>query len=294
MSVLRYNREMESSMKKISVVMAIQNEEDVLEGCLKSIYKIADEIIIVDGQSTDKSVGLIKDFDKAKKVKILSVPNEANFHKMKQLAIGSATGKWIFQIDADERLSSELSEEILAIADNKTESDILGYWVKRMNFFMGRPLTKGGQYPDKTLRFYQNRHGYLPAKDIHEQAIISRKKLDSKSGRLIAPTSSEIIIEPSAQIGELKNNLNHYPYRSFEMYLNKWVRYNKLEAAHLQEKPSTLRYLLIKPLSWFLKTYLRHRGYVDGPEGFIFSLFSALRFIGIWIEWKNLQIKNTH
>jgi len=123
---------------------------------------------------------------------------------------------------------------------------------------------KGGQYPDYMLRFYRNGKGKLPQKDIHEQAIVEGK------------------------VGYLKSPLLHYPYVNFSHYLRKWNRYNKLLAVQIkaeQEKKNlpaklyyALMYLVVKPTYWFLLTFIRHKGFMDGWQGFVFSLFSALRF----------------
>lgn len=273
---------------KLSVVLALHNEADVISDCLKSVYDIADEIVVVDGQSTDKTIEKIKVLDVDKKTRIITVPNEKNFHLMKQVAIGAANGEWTFQIDADERLSLALKDEIKTIINKKyIVGDKLGYWVKRLNYFLGRPLRKGGQYPDKTLRFYRSGHGYLPAKDVHEQALITKEKMVlNKDGKFIA--DKEVLVdEASGLVATMENDLLHYPYRSFAMYLDKWKRYNKLEAGRMKSKPSIIGYLIIKPCWWFLKTYFRHLGYVDGFSGFVFSLFSAIRYWGIWWEYKN-------
>lgn len=245
--------------KSLSVVLATYNEEKNLSSCLDSIKDLADEIVIVDGSSSDKTVEIAKKYNAI--VKITS--NKPNFHINKQMAINLASKDWILQLDGDEHISPELKSEILKILEN-SELAYNGYWMPRKNWFLGRFLMKGGQYPDFTLRFYRNGKGKLPQKDVHEQAEVQGK------------------------VGYLKNALLHYPYKDFSHYLNKWNRYNILFAGQIKEEQKTknifqkflyaIEYLFIKPSHWFLTTYFRHKGFVDGWQGFTFSLFSALRF----------------
>lgn len=245
-------------MLKLSVVLATFNEEKNLPGCLDSVKNLADEIVIVDGTSSDKTVAIAKKYG----AKVTVTDNPSNFHINKQKAIDKAQGAWILQLDADERVSEELGKEIKEkLDDEKSEN---GYWMPRKNYFLGRFLMKGGQYPDYTVRLYKNGMGKLPQKDVHEQAVIEGK------------------------IGYLKHPLLHYPYENFSAYFGKWMRYNHLFAGQIQEEMKKknlilqiyfgLGYMFAKPAHWMLTAYGRHKGFMDGWQGFVFSLFSALRF----------------
>ncbi|MDP3758847.1 MAG: glycosyltransferase family 2 protein, partial [Candidatus Daviesbacteria bacterium] len=129
-------------MSKISVVLATYNEEANLENCLRSINELADEIVIVDGGSTDKTLDIAKRF----KARIIQTNNPQIFHINKNKAIDFAEGDWILQLDADEVVTENLAGEIKNAV--LAESDINGYWIPRKNFFLRKFLTKGGQYPD--------------------------------------------------------------------------------------------------------------------------------------------------
>ncbi|PIR78803.1 MAG: hypothetical protein COU26_04565, partial [Candidatus Levybacteria bacterium CG10_big_fil_rev_8_21_14_0_10_36_30] len=130
---------------------------------------------------------------------------------------------------------------------------------------------KGGQYPDYTIRLYKKGKGRLPQKDVHEQAEVEGK------------------------VGYLKNPLLHYPYKNFSFYIEKWNRYNILIATQIKKDMERknkferfifgIGYLIIKPTHWFLTTYIRHKGFVDLWQGFVFSLFSALRFPVAYIKY---------
>lgn len=246
---------------KLSVVLAVYNEELNLSSCLESIKDLAWEIVIVDGGSTDNTLAIAEDFG----AKIIQASNLPNFHINKNKAIEAASGDWILQLDADEVVTEELENEIKKVVSKK--SDINGYWISRKNFFLGRFLTKGGQYPDYTLRLYKKGKGELPAKDVHEQAVVEGK------------------------VGYLGNDLLHLADKHFSNYIARFNRYTDLFAVQIKQSNvkigiiSFVSFIFIKPLFWFIKAYLRHRGYIDGFPGFIFALFSSLRFPVAYLKY---------
>ena len=244
---------------KLSVVLATFNEEKNLPMCLDSVKDIADEIIIADGSSADRTTDIAKKYG----AKVIIVKNVPIFHINKQKAIDLARKDWVLQLDADERVSPELAGEIKSKLEKSNLSEN-GYWIPRKNWFLGRFLMKGGQYPDYTLRLYERGKGRLPQKDVHEQA------------------------EVEGRVGYLKASLLHYPYRDFRQYLYKWNQYTDLLASQIGDRLKDksvqvkliygLGYLFLKPTHWFLTTYIRHKGFMYFWPGFVFSFFSALRF----------------
>ncbi len=238
----------------LSVAIATYNEQNNIKRCLDSVKMLASEIIIVDGQSTDGTISIAK---KYKNTKIISTTNKPNFHLNKQLAIDNCTSDWILQLDADESVSRELANEITkTIASTHLD----GFWIKRKNFFLGRFITKGGFYPDPTLRLYRRGKARLPCQDVHEQA------------------------EVNGQVGWLTNDLLHFSDPTFSRYLLRNDRYTSLIATKLYENGvranilNFVKYFFLRPTITFISTYFRHRGYVDGFPGFVFCFFSALRF----------------
>ena len=144
----------------------------------------------------------------------------------------------------------------------------------RKNWFISRFLMKGGQYPDYTLRLYERGRGRLPQKDVHEQAIVEGKA------------------------GYLNSALLHYPYKDFKDYLRKWKNYNNFFAQQIKEREENRNilqkiidffdFLIFKPIWWFLLSFFRHKGFFDFWPGFVFSLFSSLRFPVSYIKYLRL------
>ena len=120
-------------MKKISVVLAVFNEEKNIRECLESV-KWADEIIVVDGTSTDKTVEIVKEFTPH----VFETDNKQIFHINKNMAMEKATGDWVLQLDADERVTKELKDEIFQVIES--DPPYAAFYLPRKNFFLGRFL----------------------------------------------------------------------------------------------------------------------------------------------------------
>lgn len=248
----------------ISIAIATFNEQENIKRCLEAVHDWVDEIVIVDGKSTDNTVSIAKKF---KKVKIISTTNKPVFHINKQMAIDACQSDWVLQLDADEVVTLLLAQEIQNTIKNTRYN---GFWIKRQNYFLGKFLTKGGAYPDPTLRLYQRGQGRLPCHDVHEQAIVK------------GPTST------------LQNNLLHFADPNFNRFLLRNNRYSTLLASQIKN-PNFFSYFFLKPLITFFSLYLRHRGYVDGFPGFVFAFYSALRFPSAYVKyWEINYAKNRH
>lgn len=246
---------------KISVALATYNEEGNIGSCLESICQLADEIVMIDGSSTDKTVKIAKKYG----AKVIVTTNPPIFHINKQKAIDKCRGDWILQLDADERVSFELRNEILSIL----EPEFFAYYIPRKNYFLGHWLKKGGQYPDYVIRFFKRGKAYLPCKSVHEQ------------------------MEVDGKVGYLKGHLDHYTAPTFSCYLTNADRYTSLTAMKMMEQKlpikllTILNYLWLKPLATFFSLYFRHKGFIDGWRGFVFALFSGLHFPWAFVKyWK--------
>ncbi len=251
-------------MLDISVALAVLNEEKNIKKCLDSVSGLASEIVVVDGGSTDKTKEILGKFQ----ARILVTDNPKIFHINKQKALEMATRKWILQLDADEVISEELKKEII---DMKDDGLIDGYYIPRKNYFLGSFLKKGGQYPDYTLRLYRNGKAKFPCKTVHEQVTLNGNST------------------------YLKHPLLHFSYPNFSHYLDHFNLYTSIFADELKKNNLPLNswtfvnYILWQPLIWFIKTFIRHKGYQDGFPGFVFSLFSSLRFPTAYIKYWEIR-----
>lgn len=259
---------MEPHKLNLSVALAVYNEESNLGECLESIKSIASEIVIVDGGSSDKTVEIAGSYG----AKVMVEENRSNFHINKQHAIDACTNEWILQLDADERVSSMLLEEIRKIitadlsAGASAQAD--AYYLKRRNYFLGRWMNKGGMYPDPVIRLFRKGRAHLPQASVHE------------------------IMTVDGTTKWLQNDLLHIADPSFARYLLRSNRYTTLQADEwLKEGKigvdtlSILLYMLGKPLYRFLEIYLRHKGFMDGFPGFVFAWYSGLHIASSYVKY---------
>ncbi len=238
----------------LSVAIATYNEESNIVDCLQSVKDIANEIIVVDGMSTDRT----PDLARSQGAKVIRKPNQSMFHINKNIAIKNCRSEWILLLDADEVISKQLAEEIINTIKSKPKEN--GFWINRKNWFLGGFLKKGGAYPDPVIRLFRNGKGILPEVSVHEQV-----KIDGA-------------------IGNLTKDILHYADPNFQRYLERANRYTDRTAIDFESNKvktdllNILYYLLIKPITTFLKIYIRHKGYEDGFRGFIWALFSGAHF----------------
>jgi len=251
---------------KLSVVLATYNEEKNIKDCLNSVKDLADEIVVVDGSSSDQTRNIAKELG----AKVFKVKNQLMFHINKQKALDLAKGEWILQLDADERITPELKEEIQSTINNQ-QSTIDAFFIPRKNYFLTKFLTKGGQYPDYVIRLVKKEKAYFPCKSVHEQ------------------------IEVKGNVGHLKNPLIHWAYRSLASYIKRANHYTDLTAKELLEKKvgfslfTQLKYLIWLPAVTFFKIFIRHKGFIDGFAGFVFALFSGLHYPIAYIKYWELK-----
>ncbi len=287
-------------MASLSVALATFNEENNLSDCLESVKNFADEIIIVDGSSTDKTVQIARGFN----AKIIVTDNPPIFHINKQKALDLAAKDWILQLDADERISPKLQEEIrkiISISDKELEEyesnlserklflrhqkllverdgvigkkngEFVAFFIPRLNYFLGKYLRHGGVYPDGVIRLVKKGKAHFPCIDVHEQMVVNGK------------------------VGWLQNPLYHKDSPTFKRYLQRNNRYTDLLASELKEKsigtnPLTfINFMFLKPLHWFLLTQIRHKGILDGYQGIIFSIISSLRFPIAYLKYLKIR-----
>ncbi len=248
-------------LPKISAAIATFNEEKNIVDCIQSCNQVADEIVVVDGESSDNTAELAQKMG----AKVIRTSNKAMFHINKNMAIENCRGDWILLIDADERISADLAYEIKSLVGKDPKEN--GFWINRRNWFLGGYLNKGGAYPDSVIRLFRLGKGRLPEVSVHEQVKITGK------------------------LGHLKENLLHFADPDFERYLKRAIRYTDRTADELRkENPGksivqVIYYMIAKPMLTFLSIYIRHKGFEDGYRGFIWALFSASHHFYAYVKY---------
>jgi glycosyltransferase involved in cell wall biosynthesis len=257
----------------LSVVLATHNEEKNIAKCLESVKDLADEIILVDGDSTDQTREIAKSFG----AKVFQTTNKQNFHINKQMAMDKAKEKLVLQLDADELVDEELKsfiKKLEASIQKKEKIEAVAWWIRRKNFFCGRFFKKGGQYPDPIIRLYLNGKAHLPAKDVHEQ------------------------MQVDGETAYAEGHLLHYSNPTLADYLHKFGTYTSFKAEQLKEantkvNPLTfLNFIFLKPIVTFFLIYFRHKGFVDGWQGFVFALFSGLYHPIAYLKFLEIKYAN--
>src|SRR3989339_1509901 len=259
---------MEPKNIKLSVALAVYNEESNIADCLESIKGIASEIIVVDGESSDRTAQIAKHLGAT----VISTPNLSNFHINKQKAIDACTGDWILQLDADERVSSMLAKEIKKIIETDLSAGAVAqadaYYLKRHNYFLGRWMNKGGMYPDPAIRLFRKGKAKLPQASVHELMTVTgtTKWLQNDLLHIADPTFSRYL---------LRSN------RYTSLQAQDWLKENKLGTS----TATVLTYMLLKPFARFFTLYLRHKGYQDGFPGFVFAFYSGLHLASSYVKY---------
>ncbi len=246
---------------KITAIIPTLNEAINIVDAIKSV-NFADEIIVIDSYSTDKTLLLAKKHD----VIILQRKFD-DFSSQKNFAISKAKYNWIYVLDADERITPALRKEILETI--KKPDDFVGFYIYRNFYFVGRKLKYSGWQHDKAIRLFRKDKCKYNGKLVHEN------------------------IDADGKVGFLKNKLEHYSYRNYNHYIEKLNNYASLQAKMLfrEGKKVTLFHILVKPPLRFLIQYFIKLGILDGFRGFMVSVMLSYgvlaRYIKLWLLKQN-------
>ncbi len=236
----------------LSVVIITFNEEANLARTLASVAW-ADEIVVVDSGSTDRTREVAESFHAKFFVELWK-----GFAAQKNSALAKATGDWVLSLDADEEVEPALADEIrTVIAANPS---VTGFGIPRKNFFLGRWMKYGGFYPDRKLRLFQRGGGSFEDRLVHEDL------------RVTGTTAS------------LKRHLLHHAYPTITSYIEHMNRYSLLGAEMAAAKrPRGFSFLdiVIRPKLTFLYNYFLRLGFLDGREGLLLHLYHA-----DYVSWK--------
>lgn len=250
---------------KISVCVISFNEEKNIEECLKSVTW-ADEIILVDSYSTDRTVELAKQYTSIIMPKVWSGYSDA-----KNYALQNASNEWILSLDADERVTQELREEIIEVI-NEGSRRYTGYKIARRAYFLGKWIKHCGWYPGYVVRLFRKDAGNFSKSRVHEK------------------------LDVTGEIATLKHDLLHFTDDNLLHYFNKFNKYTSLAADDLEEKGTPFRvwYLVIKPTYTFFKMFILRRGFLDGLHGFILSILSSAYVFTKYAKLWELELSKTN
>lgn len=231
----------------LSVVIITYNEEKNIERCIKSIYSIADEIVVVDSFSTDLTESICQ------KYKVRFIKNKFDGHiEQKNFAIEQATHQYVLSLDADEALSEELQQAILTIKSN-TAFD--GYVFNRKTSFCEKWVNYCGWYPDKKLRLWNKTKGKWGGMNPHDK----------------------VIMQPSASIKHIPLDILHYSFNSIDEHFKQIDYFTDISSKAAFEKGIKSNYFKVyyKSIFKFFRDYILKLGFLDGKTGFIICKNSA-------------------
>lgn len=247
---------------KISAVIIVKNEEDKILSCLKSL-KWADEIVIVDDYSSDRTTEICKE----QGAKVILNQSKGDFDRQRNLGIKEAGGDWILQMDADEIVPHDTAVMIRE-ATEKAKHEV-AFKIYRKNFFLGHPLRYAGSHEYVVKLFKKDRASYIGS-SVHETLKIEGK------------------------IGSIEADIYHYPFNSIRQVIERWNFYTDVEAdVFIKNKEiiswNEIKYRLTwKSLKLFWKLYIRKKGYKDGMHGLAWCV---LNVIGPQMKWLKIWEK---
>lgn len=247
-------------MPALSVVIITYNEEKNIERCLKSVQTIADEIVVLDSGSTDKTKAICEQFDNLK----FFVHAFDGHIQQKNRAITYASSPYILSLDADEALDETLQKSISEIKNN-WQFD--GYEMNRLTNYCGHWVKHSGWYPDKKLRLWDSRKGQWTGLNPHDEY----KFTDSKSTK-----------------GHLKGDILHYSYYSLQDHYKQVEYFTNIAAkAYYERKKKAPRYKLwLNPVAKFIYHFILKFGFLDGKYGYLIARISAY---ATYLKYKKLR-----
>lgn len=249
-------------MNKLTAIIPTGNEIHNIEEVIASV-NFADEILIVDSFSTDGT------FEKAKALNTKVIQRAYQYSaSQKNWAIPQAKHEWILLVDADERITPKLKDEIIAILKNPDEGSV-AYWIGRDNHFMGEHVKYSGWKNDAVIRLFKRDYCKYEDKHVHAEILTN------------------------GDVGRLTHKMYHNTYISMDKYLEKMNRYAWLQAKDYDSKTGKLTpyHFVIKPFWGFFKHYIIQSGFRDGIVGFTICNIQAyvvfMRYVKLWLLRRN-------
>ncbi len=245
--------------KKVTAIIPTLNEEKNIKEAIASVAW-ADEIIIIDSYSTDRTVKIAEEF----KVRVIQRKFD-NFSNQKNYAIEQATHDWIFILDADERVPEDLRLEITSTLENTKE--YIAYRIPRQNYISGNKIKYSGWQNDRVTRLFNRKYAKYNGRFVHEE------------------------ISAQGKTGNFSEKLIHYTYDNYNHFITKLELYSELKGREMISKGKKY-YPLMKYFAAafrFAKHYILKLGFLDGKDGYMISYFSAISIIKRYDKLRELQ-----
>ena len=245
--------------KTLSVIVITHQEGHNLRDCLASVQHLADQMVVVDQQSTDETVAIAREFGAL----IDITPDWPGFGPQKNRALSLATSEWVLSIDADERVPAALAKEIAAVLSASTTKS--AYEIPRQSWYCGRFIQHAGWRPDHVLRLFKRTSAAFSLDLVHERVVFQ------------------------GEVGRLNHALEHYSFRNFSQVLDKIDRYSTASAEQLyrQGKKSSITKAVVHGGWAFIRTYIFKLACLDGPQGFALAVSNAqgtyYRYLKLWL-----------
>lgn len=249
-------------MSKLVAVILTRNEAHHISDCVAALRGWCDPVIVWDSGSTDATQQLAY----LAGAQVVERPFD-NYAAQRQAVLDSVNAEWILFVDADERVTPALREEVLRVLADATKSGVDGYWLPRRNFIAGRETRFGGFFPDFQLRLLRRAEvRYDPDRPVHE------------------------VVEVAGSTEELHEPLTHYNYRSWKQFYTKQPVYALHEARILRERGIRPRphNFVLQPLREFWRRFITLRGFRDGLHGLKLALLLAW-YYGFMPYWYLLR-----
>jgi glycosyltransferase involved in cell wall biosynthesis len=244
----------------LSVTVICKNEEDNIRECLESV-KWADEIILVDSFSNDRTVEIAKEYTKN-----IYQEEWKGYARQREIALLKAAHKWIFPLDADERCSEALKNEILSVINS--ENDIAGFRIPRKSFFLGKWIKHCGWYPGYQTRLFLKDKTKVADRLVHEGYVVEGK------------------------LGMLKNDILHYTVNSISDYANRINHYSSLQAVEKAgKKKIKFHDIILRPFAAFIQSFFLKKGFIDGVYGLLVTNFDAMTNMLTYMKAWEIQNK---